>query len=293
MTISKRFYYVPLTVLIPLIALSLLQLLPVFIIDTNAKYSKGVLLSTKSKAGVSDLITVTAVVVKSWGTCPPSSLLIWDELNSNWSSYGSTPIVVNYNHPQLCTGPITYTDLVASDADVLIISNPTGGEEQYSVDEIAAILTYAEEGHNIIGTYQLFQNPTSAKDNRGLAPLFGLHETTIYTATSLISTTFTLIEPANPLFTGMMNQFISDGFTNSQVPEDNSWDAPDLNGARIVAKTADNAGAIFVYDGLRYHAIYVTHMPEFSGNIEDERFFYNAITYPRFTESVFLPIVLR
>ena len=283
----------PLIVLIPLLTVSFLQLLPVFIVDANAEPQNSVLLSTESEVGDSVPVTVTAVVVKSWGTCPPSSLLIWDELNNNWSSYGTTPVVINYNHPQLCSGPVTYTDLVASGADVLIISNPTGGEEQYSVDEIAAISTYAQEGHNIIGTYQLFQNPTSTKDNRGLAPIFGLYATTNYTATSLISATFSLIEPTDPLFTGMTNQYTSDGFANSQVPGDNSWDAPDLNGARIVAKTTDNEGAIFVYDGLRYHAIYVTHMPEFSGGIEDERFFYNAITYPRFTESVFLPIVLR
>jgi hypothetical protein len=219
--------------------------------------------------------------------------LIWEQLNSNWPSYGTTPIVVNYNHPQLCGGPVTYADLLASGADVLIISNPTGGEEQYSVDEMAAILAYVQEGHNIIGTYLLFQNPSSTKDNRGFAPLFGLHSTTTYTATSLISTTFNLIEPTNPLFRGMTNQYASGGLASSQVPEDNSWDVQDLNGARIVAKTADNDTAIFVYNGPRYYSIYVTNMPEYSSSTEDARFFYNAITYPRWAESVFLPIGLR
>ena len=32
---------------------------------------------------------VTAVVVKSWGNCSSGSL-IWDDLNANWSSYGSS-----------------------------------------------------------------------------------------------------------------------------------------------------------------------------------------------------------
>jgi len=38
--------------------------------------------------------TITGVVVKSWGGCSSASL-IWDDLNANWSSYGTIPISID------------------------------------------------------------------------------------------------------------------------------------------------------------------------------------------------------
>jgi hypothetical protein len=48
-----------------------------------------------------------------------------------------------------------------------------------------------------------------------------------------------------------------------------------------------------VYPRPTYHAIHITNMPEYHGNTEDERFLYNAITYPPFSYSIFLPVILR
>jgi hypothetical protein len=42
--------------------------------------------------------------------------------------------------------------------------------------------------------------------------------------------------------------------------------------------TAQTA-AITVYDAPKYHAIYVTSMPEYQGGATDKQFFYNAILY--------------
>jgi hypothetical protein len=98
--------------------------------------------------------------------------LIWDSLNATWSNYGTTPININYAHADLCGGPVTYDKLVASEADVVIISDPAGGLEQYSADEVSALRQYAQDGHALIGTFMLLQ--WRDFDNRGLAPLFGL-----------------------------------------------------------------------------------------------------------------------
>ena len=65
--------------------------------------------------------TITAVVVKSWGGCSSASLT-WDDLNANWSSYGTIPISINYSDTDLCgSGTVTLAALEASGANVVIL----------------------------------------------------------------------------------------------------------------------------------------------------------------------------
>ena len=159
----------------------------------------------------------------------------------------------------------------------MILSDPAGGIQQYSDLEISALSDYAREGHNVIGTFLVFQ--WYDVDNRGLAPLFGLSSTIAYTFTEVVPT-YDVIETTSPLFAYMASPYVSSGYAQSQVPlHDATWDDNDLNGARFVAKTADSQAAITVYDGPEYHGIYVTNMPEYQGGTEDERFLYNAITF--------------
>lgn len=219
--------------------------------------------------------TIQAVVVRSWDGCESD---LWDELNTHWSSYGSTPVYVNDSNPYLCSGTITYANLVASGADVVILSDPGGGIQQYSASEIAALQQYAQAGHNLIGTYILFQ--WYSVDNRGLAPLFGVSPGIVFNTNELGTTpTYNLLEPGNVLFRNMSNPYVSNGYPYTQVPADNSWDASDLNGGRFIAKTADRRAAIILYNAPSYNAIYITNMPEFGGGSRDYQFLYNAITY--------------
>ena len=75
--------------------------------------------------------TIKAVVVKSWGGCS-SAGLVWDDLNLNWSNYGTTPIQIDYSDPSLCGSSFTLAALEASGANVVILSDPSGGPQQYS-----------------------------------------------------------------------------------------------------------------------------------------------------------------
>ncbi len=234
--------------------------------------------------------TINAVVVRSWGGCNPT-IVIWDNLNNNWPNYGTTPILIDDGNPNFCINPtFTYNDLVASGADVVIMSNPAGGAEQYSAEEIMALETYAQEGHNVIGTFLLFQY--EVYDNRELGPMFGLSSSGEFTST-VVTPTYEYTEPFNPLFNNMAPNYVSGGFPFSQIPlDDLTWDSDDLAGARFVAKTADDASVITVFDTPTYSAIYIANMAEYDSGTIDERFFYNAITYKR-PEMVFLPLVLK
>ncbi|HSQ18658.1 MAG TPA: hypothetical protein VLM83_13230 [Anaerolineales bacterium] len=219
---------------------------------------------------------IDAVVVRSYDGCS-SSGVIWDSLNATWSSYGSVPVHIRYATPGLCSGTITYEGLVASQADVLILSDPAGGILQYSPSEISAIQQYASEGHNLIGTYLLLQYSTT--DNRGLAPLFGLQSGVAYTAAEDILPTYTFLEAGNPLFKHLAAPYASSGYNWSQVPTSGTWSAAALNGARLVGINGDQTAAILAYDAPAYRAVYITSMPEYLGGAADEQFFYNAIHY--------------
>ena len=109
----------------------------------------------------------------------------------------------------------------------------------------------------------------------------------------LPSPTYTLLSPGHPLFAGMAAPYNSGGLTASQAPADGSWAADDLAGAEILAQTADSGGVILAYNTPDYDAFYITSMPEYKGNTEDERFLYNALTSPRSRHFLLLPVVLR
>jgi len=226
--------------------------------------------------------TITAVVVKSWGQCSSGSL-IWDDLNANWSSYGTIPISIDYSNPDLCgSGPITLAALEASGANVVILSDPAGGVQQFSTDDINAIKTYLEEGHNIIGTYLTLAYPGGGIDNSALAPLFGLKATAGWTGgTTVVTPTYRLRYPGLPLFRNIPNPYVSSGYNYAQTPGDGVWSTNELQGGKLVGRTADAMGAIVARKAAAgYYSVFISNMPEYVGGTTDKQFFYNAIIFP-------------
>ncbi|HEX9311775.1 MAG TPA: hypothetical protein VGA30_02970 [Actinomycetota bacterium] len=226
--------------------------------------------------------TITAVVVKSWGQCSSGSL-IWDDLNANWSSYGTIPISIDYSNPSLCgSGTVTLAALEASGANVVILSDPAGGVQQFSPDEVTALQTYLEEGHNIIGTYLTFAYPTGGIDNSALAPLFGLKATAGWTGgTTVVTPTYRLRYPGLPLFRNISNPYVSAGYNYAQTPGDGAWSINELQGGKLVGRTADAMGAIVARKAAAgYYSVFISNMPEYVGGTTDKQFFYNAIIFP-------------
>jgi len=219
---------------------------------------------------------IRAAVVKSFGLCS-SKDLIWDELNQTWAEYGPIPISVDYSNPALCKGRITYQALVQSNADVIILSDPSGGGLQYSAAEVRALLRYASRGHILIGTYLTFGGEVI---NNSLAALFGLNPDAGYIDSGdVIEPTYYLTVTALRLFRNIGNPYVSQGFPRAEHPWDFVWDENELQGARYVAHTTDSFGAISLYEPGPYDAIYITNMPEYQGGTADLQFFYNAITF--------------
>jgi hypothetical protein len=212
--------------------------------------------------------TVTAIVVKSWGDNP-----VWADLNTNWSTYGK--IAVSIDHTTLIKSDFTYQDLVNSQADVVIISDAAGGNQQYSSTEMAAVAKYAKQSHPILATYATFQY--SSYDNRGLAPLFGLDSTLTYTTTG-ISNKFDKVTCSCLLKKIHGSSWQSNGYNYSQVPSSDTWKG-NLGKAKAVADSDTFVGVITVHTTKTSAGVYISNMPEYE-NVggDDEQLLYNAIT---------------
>lgn len=218
-------------------------------------------------------------MVKSWGDCNSASL-IWDDLNANWSAYGSIPISINYSDPALCGSSFTYDALVANGADIVIISDPLGGNSAYSPGEIEALRQYAMDGHNVIGTFLAF-GYIPGQGNRDLALLFGLTRQITYTRGDReIDPVYRLRAPDIALFRNVPNPYTSSGYPFTQSPEDGRWDTNELAGATYAAAIRGNRAVISLFRTPTYDGIYISSMPEYNGTAADKQFFYNAIIWP-------------
>ena len=215
---------------------------------------------------------IKVAVVRSWGEVP-----VFTELNNNWAAYGTIPLTVDTSLQDV--GSFTYQDLANTGADVLWLSDPAGGTEQYSDAEIDAVQQYVSEGHSILGTYIVFQ--WSDVDNRRLAPIFGLRQDIEYNTQEISANSVFDILVDNPLFRDVPDPYVSSGYPCCQVPADDlRWDAGDFGTAQLLAQTDDGRGVITWYKTESYYTIYVSEMVEYQGNPTDTQFLYNALTIP-------------
>jgi hypothetical protein len=214
--------------------------------------------------------SVKALLLKSWGTTS-----VWTDLKTNWSKYGKIPVTIDDS--TYINSDFTYQDLVNSKANVLVISNPAGNAKLYSPAEIAAVAKYARKGHTVIGTFLVFQ---WSVDNRGLAPVFGLHSNITYNTTSVnISNQFTKTGQRQCLLKGIPgSSWQSQGYAQTQTPVASlSW-THHLGKAEAVAEVDSFLGVITLYKAKTYTGVYVSNFPEYNGGTDDEQLLYNAVT---------------
>jgi hypothetical protein len=220
---------------------------------------------------------VTAVVVRSWGS--GSGSLVWRHLNENWSSYGSIPIAIDYTSLHEVNS-FTLADLETIGADVVIVSNPSGGTQQWTPPEVAALETYASAGHNLVGTYLLLVwQGGGATDNRILAPPWGLRSDLAYLG-HVDASDSPLLEPGHCLFRNIASPLDLGGYPYAQTPDDLMWDESDLAGASFLARSDDRTTVVTTYDAGGYDAHYISSMPEYQdgSELDATQWLYNAIS---------------
>jgi hypothetical protein len=215
------------------------------------------------------LKSVKVVLLKSWG---PTS--VWSAMSTNWQNFGKIPVTVD--DTTYIGSDFTYQDIVASKANVIVLSNPAGGIQQYSQAEIAAVAKYAKKGHPVVGTYLVFQ--WASVDNRGLAPVFGLNANFQYNGAVAISNLFKKTKQNQCLLKRIPGgSWQSNGYSYTQVPTTGSWKGH-LDEAAAVAESDKYVGVISLHTAATYTGVYVSNFPEYNGGTDDEQLLYNAVT---------------
>lgn len=216
-----------------------------------------------------------AVVLDSEGCYVSWTTRNWDVLNEKWHLYGTTMIYIDYT--SLRKQDITYADIAATNADVLIISSAWSGTRgwEFTDSEIEAIKQYVEEGHGIIITEASFYYP-EVPNNCKLAPLVGLDETVMWDYT----TTYSLqsLKPQHPVLRNIPSYYHFPEVTTG-IPTDGIWDSNELAGGEYIALGPRGKSSIVVYKRGR---VYISPWLEGLDPLQQDthlQLWYNAITW--------------
>jgi hypothetical protein len=220
-----------------------------------------------------------ATLVHPWGGCSPASG--WATLAATWSSYGTVPLTIDAT--SFCgTTPITYQALVANGAHTIVLSDPAGGNYQFTSDEIAALNQYAAAGHNVVGTYLTFEWSGGSIDNSGLGSLFGVTNTSWTGGNQGVVPTYTLNPSYGRLFRSIASPYVSAGYAYAQTPTTGTWTAGDVLNGPVAYQGINSAGSAVItsFWTCTYRTAYIANMPEYGGNSSDQQLLYNALTLP-------------
>jgi thermitase len=236
---------------------------------------------------------VIAVVLDSLGT-DYGYYAFWDYLNTNWATYGTMRIVIDYT--SLNKENITLADIEATHADVLIISDAWSDTYDYgwefSDSEIEAIKTYVLSGHGIIATSGTFDTWT-APNNQKLAELFGMDPTVWYNCgfdgeQKDTNGIFNLLMPRHDeLWCNIPDPYLSGSLTTLNPTPSSDWTIQGVTTGWIEALSTDHYAAVITSASIAHRAVYFTCMLETMGqyNENNRQLFYNAILWavPRIT----------
>ena len=220
---------------------------------------------------------VKAVVLHSAGNVYSDIIISWQTLTDEWYLFGDSMVFVDYT--TLNKEDITYADIAATEADVLIIScayDPYAGWE-FKNSEIDAITRYVHEGHGLITTAGTFY--WHVPNNNKLAPLFGLNDTTVWgsTQTDLLE----LLNTTHPLLKNVPNPFTF-ADVGTSIPNDRRWDSNELVDGMYLATGHYQESAIVVNRGLVYISPWLEAMPPYYHfNLQ---VLYNAITWSTYAK---------
>lgn len=216
---------------------------------------------------------IKACVIRSSGTFWTWITTTWEKLNRYWPKYGEKCIFIDatsLNKENIC-----YEDLVASNADVLIISSAYSQELgwEFSDSEIEAITNYVYEGHGLIVTADTFY--FNVPNNNKLARLLGIDETITWTTYSTFN--LNLLKPEHPIFRGIPNPYKFSQSKLTVAPQGN-WTEEVLVGGEYVALGPFNDSAIVTYRGV----IYSSFAAESYSSDVDLQLIYNFITWSHY-----------
>lgn len=233
-------------------------------------YTANEIFAVREKYQVSSNL-VRVCVLDSWGSDHGGAC--WDYLNANWGEFGSTEIVVDYS--TLNIDNITYTDIVNSQADVLILSDAHAYWE-YTSEELAAIKQYVEEGHGLYVSDASFYDEIPLRQ-QVLCPLLGLNGGINYTPDNSTNSIMNFVNPYHPILYNISSPYQTYN-SNYIAPEGGGdWNTAITTG-EIIAISDDKNCAVIV-NSKESNRVYISSIPEYQRNTEDYQFLYNTIVW--------------
>jgi hypothetical protein len=216
---------------------------------------------------------IKASVLRSSGSLKSS---FWDNLNTYWSIMGPTELIIDYS--SLYKTGITYSNIAATQADILIIDDARSPTIIFSADEVDAIIQYVEEGHGLIITGGTFRSAGNwpflsllgfSQEARGQVNFGAAQQDTI-----------DIVEPNHPLFKHLPTYITaSDKFYSGS-----DWDGDGDNGypgdweTVLIDPDAQIVG--YVWNLNHMSAVFAGFTPaSYSSTVKDYRFFYNMIVW--------------
>jgi hypothetical protein len=234
---------------------------------------------------------VKACVLDSWGA-EDWDWVFWDYLNANWSSFGDQEIVIDYT--TLNIDNITYGDLVASEAAVLIVSNAWRDQGSpynwiFTPAEIEAITQYCGEGAGLIVTSGTFDSYNAGTNPANFATLMGFDPTETYLwpgwyQGGFYFTDYDFIDPAHPVLADMTEPYMCpDPDVNATTPSSGDWRTAVTTAEIIAADVGTFYGAITVDESQGSRRVFWSHMAEngyhWTPGNDDYQLVYNSITW--------------
>jgi thermitase len=217
---------------------------------------------------------VKAVVLRSSGNVDGRAVENWQVLSNDWQLFGGTFVDIDYT--TLNKLAITYQDIAATGADVLIIScayDPYAW--QFTDSEIEAITQYVHEGHGLIVTAGTLYD--GVPNNKKLAPLLGIKEDVSWTAT--YTDLLQLTNLTHPLFTKVPNPLVFPQ-VGTALSTDGRWDSNELAGGKYLALGHYLESSIVTYRGLVYISPWLEIIPAYYQH--HLQLLYDAILWSRY-----------
>jgi len=216
-----------------------------------------------------------AVVLHSAGNLYGEIITNWQTLNSEWFYFGETMVYIDY--VSLSKDNISYEDLVASEADVLIISCAASASMgfEFTDFEIKAIERYVHEGHGLIATAGTLCN--AVPNNNKLCPLFGLNPSTSWTSTQ--TDLLHLTDASHPMFKAVPDPLVFPT-VGTVISNDGKWDSNELVDGKYLALGHFQESAITVHKGLTFISPWLEIIPPYYHH--HLQLLYNAIIWSRY-----------
>lgn len=204
----------------------------------------------------------------------------WYYLQRNSLLYGNYTFII-YDMEKY---HFTFDDLMDIMPDIIICSDTAGSPSYFTVDEAFALKQFVTKipCRSLFGTYACFYHVENSLhsvkifDNRQIAPLFGISDNFLFISSTNETQKVVKTENcSNYLIDTIGNQHVIKGYHKTKVPKCGSWKENGkyvglLPGTSILYHSDDDTIIVTKYKGENHHALYVSTMPEYSFDDEDD-----------------------